>query len=51
METYQDWLKEHQVVGGGYDKLAKAMRDNIDRGGFLKKFNTFFEIGKEKKIG
>ena len=44
-------VEEHQVVGGGYDKLAKAMRDNIDRGGFLKKFNTFFEIGKEKKIG
>lgn len=44
METYQEWLKEHQRPGGGYDRLVKVFLDNPE----LMQQMTFFEIKKEK---
>lgn len=49
IETYQDWLIEHQKQGGGYEQIVKACLTNVLNKGSLSRMNIYFEINKKEK--
>lgn len=44
METYKDWLKQHESEKGGQRKIVEALLENP----VFKKMPVYFEIKNEK---